>query len=284
MPFPRGCHQTEQTRLKISQGLKERYLQDQQLHVKLSQAHKGKSLSEEHCRKLSEALKGKTRSEEHCRNISAGKKGKSNLFWRGRHHTSETIRKLSNTRKGKHTSPATEFKKGQAHTEEWKRQHSLTMKGHRFTDEHNKKISLAHKGKHLSEETKSKLSLIAQHRWQNPEYALKQMKAQRVKPNKAERAFGQLLQSHGLPYMYVGDGQLIIGGKCPDFTNINGQKKLIELFGRHWHKPEDEEERIGIFSRYGYSTLIIWQEELTDSQKVIEKVRSFERAISSSTH
>jgi hypothetical protein len=85
-----------------------------------------------------------------------------------------------------------------------------------------------------------------------------------IKPNKKEAQLMILLNDlFPHDYKYTGDGKIIIGGKCPDFTNVNGQKKLVELFGDYWHKGEDPSDRINHFLRYGYYTLVIWERELT---------------------
>ncbi len=98
-----------------------------------------------------------------------------------------------------------------------------------------------------------------------------QMKARKVQPNKTELELNILLQRLAPnQWKYVGDGEIIIGGKCPDFININGQKKIIELFGDYWHSEEIQkmsveqhvQERINHFAQYGYQTLIIWEDDL----------------------
>jgi len=76
----KGCH-SEKTRIKISQ------------------THKGKTLSEEHKRKLKEVNKGKTHSEETKRKMSEMKKGKNHPLY-GKTPTDETKRKLSEANKG----------------------------------------------------------------------------------------------------------------------------------------------------------------------------------------
>jgi len=45
---------------------------------------------------------------------------------------------------------------------------------------------------------------------------------------------------------------------------INGQKKIIELFGEPFHKPEEEQQRINLFAQHGYQTLITWYNELKE--------------------
>jgi len=62
-------------------------------------------------------------------------------------------------------------------------------------------------------------------------------------------------------WKYVGDGEFWLGRRNPDFMNINGEKKLIEVFGDYWHKGEDGKERKRYFAQYGFKTLIIWEHE-----------------------
>ena len=73
---------------------------------------------------------------------------------------------------------------------------------------------------------------------------------------------------------------MTIDGKVPDFVNVNGQKKLIELFGDYWHSAkmvsqkriQTESERIGYFKQFGWSALVIWEHELEDLTAVREKI------------
>ena len=71
-------------------------------------------------------------------------------------------------------------------------------------------------------------------------------------------------------YKYTGDGDYIIGGMCPDFSNINGQKKVIELYGDYWHSEEvrelslkeEEQRKITKYTEHGFACLVIWEREL----------------------
>jgi len=96
------------------------------------------------------------------------------------------------------------------------------------------------------------------------------------KPNYKEKLLDSILQIH-FPneFKFVGDGQIIINNKNPDFINCNGKKLIIELFGRKWHEQMEEIERMNIFNQYGFHTLIVWAEELNNQQKVIGKIRNF---------
>jgi len=76
-------------------------------------------------------------------------------------------------------------------------------------------------------------------------------------------------------WKFVGNGQVIIDGKCPDFININGQKKIIEFYGERWHEGDDPEERKNIFRPFGYETLVIWGRDLKDTAKLKSTLNNF---------
>lgn len=96
-------------------------------------------------------------------------------------------------------------------------------------------------------------------------------------PNRQEIFLINLFQEHNLPYRYVGNGQVILGNKNPDFINTNGQKKVIEFFGEYWHKPEDEEIKREIYQQYGFSMLVIWGKELKNKDSLLAKILAFEK-------
>lgn len=79
------------------------------------------------------------------RKISESLKGKTGAF-KGRHHTEETKRKIS------------ENNKGYKFTDEQRKHLSEALKGREFSAEHRRKIGLVHKGKPLPEEMKQRIS------------------------------------------------------------------------------------------------------------------------------
>lgn len=98
------------------------------------------------------------------------------------------------------------------------------------------------------------------------------------RPNKQEDYLMNLLENlYPKEWKYVGNGEVIIEGKNPDYININGKKKIIELFGNRWHEKKEEKERIDIFAKYGYKTLIIWSSELSSKKKLLNKLNNFYR-------
>lgn len=200
-----------------------------------------KPLSEEHKRKVGKKAKERWANPEYKKKVSDALKGENNPLW------------------GK---PA--WNKGKRCP-----QISAGLKGRQFSEETRRKMSEAQKGKHVGEA--------------NPFYgkkhieeSLKKMfKSLGARPNKPEQFLIRFFQENKIPLRYVGDGQVIIDGKCPDFINNNGGKQLLELFGDHWHEPEEEEQRINAFAQYGFQTLIIWEHELKTPSNVLTKVQAF---------
>jgi len=95
------------------------------------------------------------------------------------------------------------------------------------------------------------------------------------KPNKSELKLKKIIEQHKLPYRYTGDGSVWIGGKNPDFFNVNGQKQLIELFGEPWHPVSDVTEKINHYKKYGFECLIIWHNELKNEEELVKKLKDF---------
>jgi len=95
-------------------------------------------------------------------------------------------------------------------------------------------------------------------------------------PTKSEKYLNILLRQRFLnEWKYVGDGEFILGGKCPDFMNCNGKKLLIELFEESCHKGQTGQNRIDHFARYGFKTLIIRENELRHSDLIVGKIHDF---------
>ncbi len=143
-----------------------------------------------------------------------------------------------------------------------------------------KRRSIANKEAQNKPETKAKTSQSVKNLWQKASYVSDQMKARHVKQNKTEKKLENTIDKT-IPneYKFVGHGEVIIAGKCPDFININGQKKIIELYGDYWHKGQDPQDRINIFAKYGYDTLVIWEHELKDAESLKIKIGEFHMKI-----
>ena len=76
-----------------------------------------------------------------------------------------------------------------------------------------------------------------------------------------------------------------IGNLIPDFVNVNGEKKVIEVFGDYWHdeKKRDinwkstEFGRKAIYSQFGYDCLVLWEgviNKATD-EEITREIKAF---------
>lgn len=116
--------------------------------------------------------------------------------------------------------------------------------------------------------------------WSDPEYKERTVRAMRraesVRPTKPELELDTLLNAF-FPneYKYTGDGSFILGGKNPDFIHVAGQKKIIEMWGDYWHQGENPEDRAQIFRPFGFQTLVIWESELSNPERVISRIKEF---------
>lgn len=166
--------------------------------------------------------------------------------------------------------------------------HSAVMKVALSCPEVRVKMSVAAKFRSNRPEAIERKRIEKIKHWQNLSYKNRVIRAtilgNKRKPNKPEKFLDEILQQlFPNEWKYVGDGQVIIGGKCPDFININGQKKIIELFGDYWHGEERTgipneqhvKEKMDLFMQYGYHTLIIWEHELKNICEVVHKIERF---------
>lgn len=123
---------------------------------------------------------------------------------------------------------------------------------------------------------KYKMSRLSKQRWQNKEYREKTIKstlrALFKRPTSLEQQLIDLIQTHDLPYKYVGDGSFLIGYKNPDFININGEKKLIEVGNVFHHQGDYIEKRKVHFARYGWESYIFIGDKL-DEKEVLNKLQ-----------
>ena len=233
-----GCHHTAEARAKISQ------------------AGMGRIITEEHRANLSKALMGIQFTEEHKQKLSKAQK--------------------ANCQNLEYKAHMSKVRTGRVPTEEARANMRESQIGRTHTEETKAKMSGARKVRWQDPEYRA----IWEERWQNPEYKDRVMRAMRlgchIHPNKPELLLLGLLESvYPGEWEFVGDGQLIIAGRNPDFWN--GDHKLLEMWGNYWHQGENPEDRIRLFKEHGYDTLIIWEEELKYPDKVLERIAEFIR-------
>lgn len=91
-------------------------------------------------------------------------------------------------------------------------------------------------------------------------------------PTRLEKNVIDLIQKHNLPYKYVGNGDFWIGGKNPDFVNVNGEKKLIEVGCEYYKKRTDGsvknyiKNRKNHFAQYGWKTKFLIRDNPTEQE------------------
>jgi len=228
-----------------------RFLLRHNLRLKGEKHHSyGKPLSSEIKEKISKSHLGKKHTYESRMKMSKNRSGEKHNYY-GKSRPLSTRIKLSQTKIGS-LNPM------------WGKHPISYMKGKKHTNE-----------------TKILIAKASRERWTNQEYREKTIrniiKASQVKPNYKELRLFDFLNKI-LPEQYdlnIKAEIMILGGKIPDIVNINGKKKLIEFYGRRWHKPEDEEKRIREFKKYGWDTLIIWEEELNNLNILGNKIIKF---------
>lgn len=146
----------------------------------------------------------------------------------GKHHKEESIEKMSESHKGRHLSPNTEFKKGNISWNEGKKLPQFSGKNHprygkHHTEETKLKISLSRRGKYLSKETLRKIS--------------KALKGRKISKEQIEK-FKLFRKNQVLP---LKDSSIEI--KIQDFLKILG----IEFYSHFWVSNIENRYQCDIF-------------------------------------
>lgn len=146
------------------------------------------------------------------------------------------------------------------------------------TEFHERHIrSLKEKPRLWSIEAKAKIKATKKRQWQDSAFAHMMMRSWRRHPNKAELKLEGIIDQVCPDFRYNGcvEQGVVIGGRIPDFVNVNGKKKVIELFGTYWHRGQHIEDRIEEYAKFGFGCLVIWENELHNPEKVAAKVKDF---------
>jgi len=130
-----------------------------------------------------------------------------------------------------------------------------------------------------SEKSKLKMSKSQLKILQSPEkreeYLRRILDKINIRPNKSELLLDNILQTN-FPnqWKYTGDFSVVIGGKSPDWTNINGQKEVILLHGIYWHlwklqkqnpsltKADVEKADVKHYENFGFKCHIFWDRDI----------------------
>lgn len=92
----------------------------------------------------------------------------------------------------------------------------------------------------------------------------------------------KIIERHSLPYLYTGDGSFVIGGKNPDFVNINKRKICIEIRNPNVTKyltgtSQDnyEHQRRTHFRKHGWKCIVVTSD--MEDDEIMEKIREVGR-------
>ena len=152
------------------------------------------------------------------------------------------------------------------------------------SEEHIRNISKSNRGKHLGKDN----PMYGVHRfgidapcfgkhWKLSKESIKNILGRKGKSS-LEVKFEDLINQLGLPYKFVGNGELLIAKKCPDFVNSNGEKIAIEVYYRK-HKQlfrggleKWKAERIKIFNQERWK-IIFFDETEVNENSILNKLK-----------
>jgi ribonucleoside-diphosphate reductase alpha chain len=178
--------------------------------------------------------------------------------------------------------------------------------GHDFLDETREKYSVAASGennsqygvpawsKGLTKETDARIKASAEKQkenWKDPEFVRRSLSSrpkEQIAMSKAEKQLSYILRSV-CPGEFKYNGMcnlgFVVNGHIPDFVNVNGKKKAINVNGCYYHgcvkcgygdSPNTKDIRhSNSLRKVGYQELTIWEHELIEKDKVKEKVETF---------
>lgn len=78
-------------------------------------------------------------------------------------------------------------------------------------------------------------------------------------------------------FRYSGDRSFWVGEKTtgirnPDFVSMNGEKTVLEVFGRRWHVNSDMRKALRFYQQYGYRCVVVWEDELRYPEKIVARI------------
>lgn len=194
------------------------------------------------------------------------------------------------SRHGSHQCPLHASMKGRKQSEEHRRKSSDTKRrlyeqgilkawnrglpaeqqpffGKHHTEEHKKRISQWSAGRTIPKEQKEYMSRCMTEHWKNPEYRSrcleKMLKGLFKRPTLLEAIVLAVIGKHRLPFVYTGDGRVVINGKAPDFVATDGRLLIIEVANMYHHNLDSyQQERQKLFGKLGFRVMVIWEDEL----------------------
>jgi len=168
------------------------------------------------------------------------------------------------------------------------------------TEEYLKRRSEIHKELWKDLEYVDKVKRAHRKRWRDPELRKLMLPGLRKAQHAARAIQSKSGAEEHLEYLleewlkdewlFVGNKSFVLDNLCPDFVNVNGKKKLIDLLGCYWHgcpecgfegvgnavRAHELDERSERFKKFGYEIIYVWEHELKDESKLREKIVEYE--------
>lgn len=97
------------------------------------------------------------------------------------------------------------------------------------------------------------------------------------KPNRVEERIQRFCITHQIPLRYVGNGEVWIGKRNPDFIDYNGRKIVVEIFSDYWHSPlknpnvqwnRTVNPTMKAYKKYGFDCKIGWDNQLKSDKDI----------------
>ncbi|KKM76564.1 hypothetical protein LCGC14_1378930 [marine sediment metagenome] len=251
----------------------------------IAEANRRRVWTSEQLRDMSERMIGRTYAKGHTHEVSEATRRAISEANTGRVKSKRECDAISRTLLGRST--LTEF---------GRRAKSAAMMGNTYgynvSEEGRQAISRARMGKVRSVESRRlqseslKAARAAMSREEKDERARNVMLGNHRKPTEPEWLLGFCLERRfPKEWAYNGDGNkgLIVGGKTPDFININGKKAVIEVFGSYHHdtdifpNKETPRELMAHYAELGFDCLVLWDYECYDSEELVQRVGELRR-------
>jgi len=152
------------------------------------------------------------------------------------------------------------------------------------------RVSKGNTGKTISGETRQQLRISVRALYEDEEYVKKKFESEHRSPNKFESAFMSLISKREFNVEFVGDksfwlyltqelrreyNTIALNPDCV-IRPFSENKKVIELYGIHWHNEEDKQRKQEIYRRLGIDSLFIWDSEFyKDPEGIVSQVKDF---------
>ncbi len=142
-------------------------------------------------------------------------------------------------------------------TEETKKKISKSMKGRIKSEEWCKNLSISLKGRKHSLERKQAII----------KGLIRSRKERRTMTKPEKIIYNILVANYGQynPFEYTGNRKYWIKlndtYKNPDFVSVF-YNKIIEVFGRYWHKEDESKIIIKAYKEEGWDCMVIWEDEI----------------------